>query len=485
MNRIVLLGVGIALILGVVIGVVLIGKKSGHNGEVPFGTTSPGPGQAESPTRPAENPTDNPTDHAGGASSSGAAGTSGGAVTTGANGKTTAAPGAPTAPSTGTGTGTGNGTGTVNGNSNGVATKLPGGTGEPVEGAGTLHVGGAPTVEGRIPTPDKIVPTNPTAKEPNDGVDGTGPQAGDDGIGAPVTKPIPSAPSLAGVKTPKVWLVAADLKKLSSAKNGTPFEVGNADGSKATPWKNREGSKLGDGVRAKGGTTATFVRDLKTSSGSYDVVAVCAPGAPNCVNSSASQIKLGVDINHPDSWVNGPDKTGKSGKGGSSFTALFVAARGSLSGNPIMENQNGEGGATKGPFLGWIGADLVGSIHGLQGIVGTNAAAIPSPWNDSITPEIYTLRFDRKKSELKLFRVGEKSSAMQIQAIEKGDGPDNDQYAAIAIGSQNPGKAAVTYVLEAATYSRALEDSEICAIHRDWNKRYSLKIPTGQLKPCL
>jgi hypothetical protein len=202
------------------------------------------------------------------------------------------------------------------------------------------------------------------------------------------------------------------------------------------------------------------------------------------VNSSPSQIKFGVDINHPDSWLAGSDHQSKSPRGGSSFTALFVAARGSQSGNPLMENQNGEAGAKQGPFLGWIGADLVGSIHGLQGIVGMNAVAVPSPWTSTVTPQILTLRFDRKKSDLRLFLVSDKGSQTQSQSIEKGDGPDNDQYSAIALGSKNPGKGAITYVMEAATFARALEDREICAIHKEWNKRYGLKIPSDQLKPC-
>jgi hypothetical protein len=109
---------------------------------------------------------------------------------------------------------------------------------------------------------------------------------------------------------------------------------------------------------------------------------------------------------------------------------------------------------------------------------------LPSPWTPGLTPRIYTLRFDRKKSDLRLFLVSDKGSATQSQAIAKGDGPDNDQYAAIAIGSKNPGKAAVTYVFEAAAYSRALKDREICAIHKEWNRKYALKIPPAELKPC-
>lgn len=330
-----------------------------------------------------------------------------------------------------------------------------------------------------------------SAKDEHDGVDGDVAKKGADGGsaaedcddgGCAVEAKSASAPSLAGVKSPKVWLVAADLRKLPGAKNA--IEIGNPEGARATPWKNRSGAKLGDGVRAKGGTTATFVPGLATTRGPVDAVAVCAPGAKECLNQAPSQIKLGLDLNHPESWVGGADKTGKSPKGGSSFTALFVAARGSQSGNPLMENQNGEAGAKQGPFLGWIGPDLVGSIHGLQGVVGVNAVAVPSAWSAGVMPRIYTLRFDRKKSELRIFLVDEKESTTQAQPIEKGDGPDDDQYAAIAIGSKNPGKGAVTYVLEAATFARALEDREICAIHREWNKRYGLKIPAGQLKPC-
>lgn len=348
--------------------------------------------------------------------------------------------------------------------------------GKPISGGSTIP-GEAAGNGGQIAIP-KPTGKATSAAEIHDGVDGNIGVAhpGDDGEGAPAQKPS-SAPTLAGIKTPRVWLVAADLKKLSSVKGASPLEIGNADGAKATPWKNRSGTKMGDGVRAKGGTTATFVRELQTTVGTVDAVAICAPPMSGCLNSQPSQIKLGLDINHPDSWVNGVDKSGKSEKGGGSFTALFVAARGSAAGNPLMENQNGEAGARKGPFLGWIGADLVGSIHGLQGIVGMNAAAIPSVYTGGVTPQIYTLRFDRKKSELKLYLIGEKGAITQVQSLEKGDGPDDDQYAAIAMGSKNPGKNAMTYVLEGATYARALEEWEICAIHKDWNKRYSLKLP--------
>lgn len=326
----------------------------------------------------------------------------------------------------------------------------------------------------------------PPGKQLPDGIDGnvSVAQPGDDGDAPPSAKPSP-LPSLAGVKSPRVWLVASDLRKLPTVKGKVGgVEIGDADGSKATPWKNRSGGKAGDGIRAKGGTNATFIRGLSTARGTYDAVALCAPGVVGCKNSAPTQIKLGLDINHPESWIAGEDRGAKSSKGGSSFTALFVAARGSKSGNPLMENQNGESGAKQGPFLGWIGPDLVGSIHGLQGIVGMNAVAIPSAWSGGVSPQIYTLRFDRKKSDLRLFLVSDQGSQTQSQSIEKGDGPDNDQYAAIALGSKNPGNGAVTYILEAATFARALEDREICAIHKEWNKRYELRIPSNQLKPC-
>lgn len=316
-----------------------------------------------------------------------------------------------------------------------------------------------------------------------DGVDGNlAPSVaqGED-VELPPKEKLVEIPVLAGVKNPRVWFVASDLVKV--APKGE-VEVGNGDGSKALPWKNRAGKKFGDGVRVKGGATATLMRGLITANGVVDAVAICSAGAKDCVNSAPSQIKLGMDLNHPESWIAGVEMNGKSPKGGGSFTALFVAARGSRLGNPLMENQNGEAGATKGPFLGWIGPDLVGSIHGLQGIVGVNAVSIPNSWTDGIHFQIYTLRFDRKKSELKLYIIAEKGSSTQAQAIEKGDGPDNDQYAAIAMGSKNPGEGALTYVLEAAAYPRALKDSEICAIHKKWNQNYSLKVSPGEMKAC-
>ncbi len=468
MNRIVWIVLVVALIVGVV---VFVGKQKSGSGP---GTLSGAPGEV-TPSNPTGesgpvNGTLTPNGAKPGANPA-PVGSGKAATAPGGAGGTAAGTGGATAPNGATGAGAVNGSpgtpsGTGGQSAAGTAAS-PGKTGE------ILPNGGGSSV-----------PSKGSTTPLHDGVDGNiGAQPGDDGAGAPAPKPT-SAPSLAGVKSPKVWLVAADLKKLPSAKGAGPFEIGNVDGPKATPWKNRSGSKLGDGVRAKGGTNATFVRGLQTTRGVVDAVAFCAPGVKECLNSAPSQIKVGLDLNHPESWVAGSDSAGKSPKGGSSFTALFVAARASQAANPLLENQNGESGATKGPFLGWIGPDLVGSIHGLQGIVGLTSVSVPSTWTAGVTPQIYTLRFDRKKSELKIFLVTDKGSASQSQAIEKGDGPDNDQYAAIAIGSKNPGKNAVTYVLEAATFSRALEDREICAIHKEWNRRYSLGIAAGQLKPC-
>src|SRR5690606_21637335 len=149
-------------------------------------------------------------------------------------------------------------------------------------------------------------------------------------------------------------------------------------------------------------------------------------------------------------------------KGGGSFTVLFVAARGSSNPNPLLEHQNGEANGKKGPFLGWIGPDLVGSIHGSQGIVSISAVAIPSGWTPGPpSPEIYSLRFDRKKQDLRIFALTDKGSEAKSVKLAKGEGPDNDQYAAVTIGSKNPGEGAVTYVLEHAAFSRALPDSDL------------------------
>jgi hypothetical protein len=385
-----------------------------------------------------------------------------------------------------------------NGSKGGEAAKAAGGS-VPMGGAASESTGSTGTTgstssgstdSGSANSKNKILNKGGLPTEMADGVDGNLPKSaggyqgedGDDGEGAPAPKP-KVIPKLAGVAGAKVWLVASDLKKLPGAKKGS-FEVGDKNGSKKTTWMNRSGSKLGDGVFVKNGTTATFLKGVSTPIGPVDAVAFCGAAAKECLNSAPSQIKLGVDINHPESWLAGPDKVGKSPKGGSSFTTLFVAIRGGASAIPLMENQNGEGGARVGPFLGWIGPDLVGSIHGLQGIVGLTSVAIPSPWSPPAEPEIYTLRFDRKKSELRLFEVGSKNSATQVQELAKGDGPDNDQYAAIAMGSKNPGSGAPTSVLEVAAYSRALTDREICTIHKDFNTRHKLKIPSSKLKPC-
>ncbi len=327
------------------------------------------------------------------------------------------------------------------------------------------------------------------AKRPlPDGVDGYRAMEGDDGA-MPAAKKAVTVPKLAGIENHRVWLVASDLKNVKGArKGGAPFEVGLPEGSKASAWKNRSGAKFGDGIRVKGSSTGTFVKGLRTSTGNWDAVALCAPGARECVNTQASQIRFGLDVNHADHWLSGADKTGKSTKGGSSFTVLFVAARASAAANPILEHQNGEAGATRGPFLGWVGPDLVGSIHGTQGIVGMNAAAMPSPYvggpTAPVVPVIYSMRFDRKKSDLRIFQVGEKISETTAQKIDKGDGPDNDQYATIALGSKNPGVGGATYVFEAAAFPRALTDSEMCAIHKEWNKKYALKVPNRNIKPC-
>ncbi len=457
MNRIVLIVVGLALVLGVVF---FVNKKKSET--VPG--TPPGVGESHSADEPG--------------SEGGAPGANGTLTPRGTptGGTATGVPGQVTAPSQSGAAGGGNTAGDANGTS---------GTNEV-----TRPDGSKPTAPGEtVITGGKSSTPNQPAKDVHDGVDGnigkiSQPGEGDDGEGAPAPKPT-VVPTLAGVKSPKVWLVAEDLKKVPGAKSSA-FEVGNTDGSKTTAWKNRSGVKYGDGVRAKGGTTATYARSVQTNHGAYDAVAFCPSGVSPCLNSAPSQIKLGLDINHPESWVNGPDNTGKSAKGGGSFTALFVAARGSKAANPLMENQGGEAGAKQGPFMGWIGADFVGSIHGLQGIVGLTSVSVPAPWRDGmgIVPSIYTLRFDRKKADLRIFQLNDQSGTTQSQSLEKGDGPDNNQYAAIAIGSKNPDKGVVTYVFEAATFSRALSDSELCSIHKAWNKKFSLGIAASQMKPC-
>jgi hypothetical protein len=304
----------------------------------------------------------------------------------------------------------------------------------------------------------------------------------DDGGDFPVVKktPIPTTP--AGVKSAKLWWVASDLKSAAfNPGSGQSFEIGTPEGSKATPWQNRAGAKIGNGVRVKSGGNATFVPEVATTTGSYPAVLICGPSARGCKNSQPSQIKLGPDVNHAEHWLSGPDRAGKSERGGSSFTALFVASRAAASANSLLEHQNGEAGSTKGPFLGWIGSDIVASIHGSQGAVGVSAVALPNPWAGKATPQVFTVRYDRKSSKLDLFFVGEKGSEMKSLALEKGDGPDNDEYIGIAIGSKNARDGAA-YVFEQATYSRALSDQEICSIHREWATQYGLK--PAALKPC-
>ncbi len=323
-----------------------------------------------------------------------------------------------------------------------------------------------------ISTPTASLPKKETKKaDVKDGVDGNIAQPGDDGE-MPPNMAAPKVETLAGVKTPIVWLVASDLKSYPSG-----LEIGTVEGKKATPWKNRSGNKLGDGVRIRGAGGGTFNRTL-------NALALCAPNAKDCVNIQPTQLKMGLDVNHKDHWLAGPDKAMKSAHGGSSFTVLFVATRASANANPLLEHQNGESAGSKGVFLGWVGPDLVGSIHGLQGVVGVNAVSTPNPYVTGSGPQITTLRFDRKKAELKLFLVNEKKSEGVVLPLRKDDAPDNDQYAGIAMGSKNPGAGAITYVYESAAYSRALDDKELCAIHKEWNEKYGLKIPAGKLKPC-
>jgi hypothetical protein len=300
---------------------------------------------------------------------------------------------------------------------------------------------------------------------------------------APKAPARPTGPVTAyGVKGPKVWFVSSDLRKL--AGSAATLEVGTSEGAKSTVWLNRAGLKGGDGVRVANGTNATFVRDLAIGGSRHDAVAFCAPGARECSNAQPSQLKSGVDLNHPEHWLAGADKSGKSSKGGSSFTVLFVAARASAVPNALLEHQNGEANATKGPFLGWIGSDIVGSIHGSQGIVSIAAVAAPDAWTGKPVPRIYTLRFDRRKQELKLFALGEKGAEVKSIETKKGDGPDNDQYAALTIGSKSPGNGAATYVYEHLAFPRALPNSDLCSLHRKWNGTYGLNIPADALKPC-
>jgi hypothetical protein len=190
-------------------------------------------------------------------------------------------------------------------------------------------------------------------------------------------------------------------------------------------------------------------------------------------------------MSHAEHWLSGPDKKGKSETGGGSFTILFVAARGSMVPNPMLEHQNGEAYGRKGPFLGWIGTDIVGSIHGNQGVVSISAIAAPNPYSGTPVPQIYTLRYNRAKEELRLFALGEKgAAASKPLKLPKGDGPDNDQFAAYAIGSKTPGDGAITYVYEHLAFPRALSNRELCAIHKEWNGKYALKIPSYSIEPC-
>lgn len=337
-------------------------------------------------------------------------------------------------------------------------------------------------------TPTKTPTVSTSPAEVKDGVDGNIAQPGDDGDVPPPPPPskVARIPTLAGVKDPKVWLVASDLRALPNARAAsTNFEVGYAERKKMTPWKNRSGTRFGDAVQVRESTTGTFVRGLSTGTGTYDAVALCAPGAKECLGTLPTQLKVGLNINHKDHWLAGPDRGNPSSRGGSSFTALFVAARGSKNGNPLLEHQNGESAGSKGVFLGWVGPDLVGSIHGLQGVVGVSAVKTPNGYTNGVNPQIYSLRFDRKKGDLKLFSLGENKSAAVGLTLPANDAPDNDQYFGIALGSKNPGAGAITYVFEQAVYSRALDDKEICAVHQEWNRKYGLKIPSAQLKPCV
>lgn len=348
-----------------------------------------------------------------------------------------------------------------------TASPLPGSTPSSVLSAGVSPLP-SPSVKASS-TP--AVSSTPVADDEDDG-------------DFPVQKKVVLPTTPAGIKGAKVWLVASDLRELPNASTlGDSFEVGIPEGSKSTRWKSRTGLKTTDGIRTKGAANGTFIPKLATSIGAMDAVLICAPDAKGCGSTQPTQLKIGPDVNHADHWLSGADKSGKSSKGGSSFTALFLAARGSANGNPLMEHQNGDAGSNKGPFLGWIGADLVASIHGSQGAVGVAAVAIPSAWSGKIIPQIYTVRFDRKKGQLGLSVIGAKGETA-VQAIEKGDGPDNNEYAGIAMGSQTPGAAAATYVFEEATFARALEDKEICAIHKEWNTRYALKISAANLKSC-
>jgi hypothetical protein len=339
-------------------------------------------------------------------------------------------------------------------------------------GAGTVTSGNVPIQRPGFDTDSK------SGQLPSAAGSGSGKAKSGSKAPARPTGPI----SAYGVKGPKVWFVASDLREI--AGSAPTAEVGVPEGTKASVWLNRAGPKGGDGVRVASGTNATFVRDLSIGGIRKDAVAFCAPGARECTNPQASQIKSGPDMNHPEHWLSGSDKAGKSEKGGSSFTVLFVAARGSAVPNSLLEHQNGEANAKKAPFLGWIGPDIVGSIHGSQGIVSIAAVAAPDAWAGKPVPRIYTLRFDRRKQELKLFALGPTSSEEKSVALAKGDGPDNDQYAALTIGSKSPGNGAAQYVFEHLAYPRALENRELCKIHREWNTKYGLKVPSEGLKPC-
>ncbi|MBC7386348.1 MAG: hypothetical protein H7301_09350 [Cryobacterium sp.] len=336
-----------------------------------------------------------------------------------------------------------------------------------------------------VPSATSSLTPTPSKAKPKDGVDGNVSQPGDDGDMPPesIKAALPKDP--AGVKGAAIYLVASDLRNLPNVPNANRvFEAGVSEGSKSSPWKNRSSPKSGDALRVKENSTATFVPALSTAYGKFDAVALCTPGVKECVNSAPSQLRLGGDVNQGDHWLSGSDKSGKGARGGGSFTVMFVAARASANANPLIEHQNGEAGANKGPFLGWIGPDLVGSIHGSQGVVGVSAVSVPSVVSPGITPQIFTLRFDRKKEELRLMAVGEKVSESTAVTLAEGEGPDNDEYAAIAMGSKNPGSGAITYVFEQATYAKALSDKDICRIHKEWNSKYSMKIDSSKLKPC-
>lgn len=375
----------------------------------------------------------------------------------------------------------------------GKTSASPGGSSGLPAGGNTIPTGGKPS--GKVSAEESPMPNETPAEklgmgapkkiEVKDGVDGNvASPPGDDGDLPPPAK-VPPTATLAGIKSPIVWLVASDIRELPNIPAGkNSFEVGNAEGSKALPWKNRAGVRFGHAVKVKSSTTGTYIRGLETASGTFDAVSICAPGAKNCLGTQPTQLKVGLDVNHKDHWLSGPDKGKGSTRAASSFTVLFVAARASQNANPLLEHQNGESAGTKGVFLGWVGPDLVGSVRGLQGVVGVNAVSIPNPYREGIHPQIYTLRFDRKNPDVKLFSLSEKGGDVSGMTLPKNEAPDNDQYAAIAMGSKSPGASAVTYVFEQAAFGRALSDAEVCAIHKEWNQKYMLKIPAAKLKPC-